>query len=90
LKLRIDVHNTSDTHPVEAEVVVRPYMIGTPLNPAVPVQRPYPIVLLPRAKLVYFTPKESFNLITMFSNPMMLMLVVSVVLMLGMPYLMVR
>jgi hypothetical protein len=38
----------------------------------------------------FFAPMESFNLIGMFQNPMMLFMGVTVVLALAVPYLMVR
>ena len=50
---------------------------------------PYPIVLIPREKSVYFVPPETFNLVTMMSNPMMLLMVLGGGMMLAMPYLMV-
>ncbi|TFY66191.1 hypothetical protein EVG20_g4902 [Dentipellis fragilis] len=82
-KLRIDV-------PSEAELVpeVRPYVPGTPMNPASKVKMPHPIKLIPRLRNNYFVPKQSFNLVGMFQNPMMLMMVFAGAMMLGTPYLM--
>jgi len=79
-QLRLDVKNFT------AEV--RLYIPGTPLNPPSPVLLPYPIVLIPREKSVYFVPPETFNLFAMMSNPMMLLMVVGGGMMLVMPYLM--
>ena len=80
-QLRLDVKNST------AEV--RLYIPGTPLDPPSPVLLPYPIVLIPREKSVYFVPPETFNLVAMMSNPMMLLMVVGGGMMLAMPYLMV-
>lgn len=82
-QLRIDIppsHSTPE---------VRPYAPGTPLNPPTSYLLPYPILLTPRAKNEYFIPREGFNLIGMFQNPMMLMMGFAAVMMLGMPYIMV-
>ncbi|KAJ6574812.1 hypothetical protein B0H19DRAFT_1125870 [Mycena capillaripes] len=77
--LRIDV--------LESEFEVRPYPVGTPLNPASSILLPQ--ILLPaRAKHVYFVPIDSFNLLGMFQNPMMLMLLAGGVMVISMPYLM--
>jgi len=78
-QLRLDVKNST------AEV--RLYVPGTPLNPPSPVLLPYPIVLIPREKSVYFVPPETFNLVAMMSNPMMLLMVLGGGMMLAMPYL---
>ncbi|KAA1468666.1 hypothetical protein DENSPDRAFT_834061 [Dentipellis sp. KUC8613] len=82
-QLRIDV-------PFEAELSpeVRPYIPGTPLNPPSQVKMPHPIKLIPRLRNSYFIPKQSFNLVGMFQNPMMLMMVFAGAMMLGTPYLM--
>jgi hypothetical protein len=45
--------------------------------------------MIPREKSVYFVPPETFNLVAMMSNPMMLLMVVGGGMMLAMPYLMV-
>ena len=84
LKLRIDVL------PSEAVPEVRPYLPGTPLSPPSPVLLAYPIILTARQKANYFVEPESFNLLGMLRNPMVLMMVVTGALVMGMPYLMVR
>ncbi|KAG6911827.1 hypothetical protein DXG01_000074 [Tephrocybe rancida] len=81
-QLRIDVLDSEPTPEV------RPYAIGTPLNPPSTILLAYPISLTPRQKHAYFVPHESFNLLAMLSNPMMLMMVVGGAMMLAMPYLM--
>ncbi|KAF5377532.1 hypothetical protein D9615_005248 [Tricholomella constricta] len=81
-QLRIDVVNS------ESMPEVRPYVVGTPLNPPSVVLLPHPITLTPRQNHAYFVPHESFNLMAMLSNPMMLMMVVGGAMMLAMPYLM--
>ncbi|KAG5718586.1 UPF0480 like protein [Termitomyces sp. T112] len=81
-QLRIDVVD------LESEPLVRPYIIGTPLNPPSTVLLTYPIILTPKSKHAYFVPRESFNLVAMLSNPMTLMMVVGGAMMLAMPYLM--
>jgi hypothetical protein len=68
---------------------IHPYIPGTPLSPKANVTLPHPIKLTPRRRNVYFVPRESFNLVGMFSNPMMMMMVVTAVLMLAAPYMMV-
>lgn len=78
-QVRIDVFNSTPE--------ARPHVPGTPFNPPSTVLLPYPIVLVPRQKLLYFVPPESFNLIAMLSNPMMLMMVFGGGMMLAMPYL---
>jgi len=80
--LRVDV-------PAEGSApTVHPYIPGTPLSPKVNVTLPHPIKLIPRRRNVYFVPRESFNLVAMFSNPMMMMMVATGVLMLAAPYMM--
>ena len=78
-QVRIDVQ--------ENEVEVRPYAPGTPLNPPSTITLSYPISLVPRQKHAYFVPRETFNLLGMLSNPMMLMMIAAGGMMLGMPYL---
>jgi hypothetical protein len=78
-QLRLDVKNSISE--------ARPYVPGTPLNPPSSVLLPYPIVLIPREKSVYFVPPETFNLVTMMSNPMMLLMILGGGMMLAMPYL---
>ena len=82
-QLRIDVLD-SETKPE-----VRPYVAGTPLNPPSTILLSYPIKLVPRQKHVYFMPPESFNLMAMFSNPMMLIMVFGGIMVFAMPYIMV-
>ena len=75
----------------EAETLpeVRPYFPGTPLSSASSVTLTYPSTLSARGKYDYFVPRESFNLLGMFQNPMMLMMVFTGVMVLAMPYIMV-
>jgi len=80
-QVRIDVFNSTPSP--EA----RPYVPGTPFNPPSTVLLPYPMVFVPRQKSLYFVPPESFNLVAMLSNPMMLMMVFGGGMMLAMPYL---
>ncbi|KAI9062993.1 hypothetical protein FKP32DRAFT_774460 [Trametes sanguinea] len=80
--LRIDVFE-SDALPE-----VRPYFPGTPLSPAAPATLPYPIVLSARGRADYFVPRESFNVLAMFKNPMMMMMLGAGALMLLMPTMM--
>ncbi|KAL0950973.1 hypothetical protein HGRIS_007721 [Hohenbuehelia grisea] len=82
-QLRIDVINAT-----EPTIEVRPYVPGTPLNPSTAILLPSPITLTARQKLDYFVPHESFNLVGMFQNPMMIMMVLAGVMMLATPYLM--
>jgi hypothetical protein len=81
MQLRVDVPPEPDSLPE-----VSPYTIGTPLNPRSPVKFPYPIKLVPRQKKSYFVPLQSFNVVQMFQNPMMLMMVFGGLMMLAMPY----
>ncbi|RDB28917.1 ER membrane protein complex subunit 7 [Hypsizygus marmoreus] len=81
-QVRVDVLDSQSTPEV------RPYVLGTPLNPPSTVLLSHPIILTPRQKHAYFIPPESFDLVAMFSNPMMLIMVVGGVMMLAMPYLM--
>jgi len=80
--LRIDIA------PNDALPEVHPYVLGTPFNPVSPISLPYPITLTPRSKNTYFVPRESFNLVGMFQNPMMLIMVFTGVMMFAMPYIM--
>ncbi|KAK2461779.1 hypothetical protein APHAL10511_006242 [Amanita phalloides] len=79
-QLRIDISSN-------ATLEARPYIAGTPLDPPSQVLLPVPLVLTPRQKNAYFIPPGSFNLLSMFSNPMMLLMVVTACMMLGAPYL---
>ncbi|PCH33572.1 hypothetical protein WOLCODRAFT_64155 [Wolfiporia cocos MD-104 SS10] len=80
--LRIDVLES------ESLPEVRPYIPGTPLSPAAPVTLPYPIVLPARQRNDYFVPRQSFDVLSMFQSPMMLMMLGMAVMVLAMPYLM--
>lgn len=64
-------------------------MLGTPLITATSVSLRYPIVLMPRHKNSYFKPRESFNLLGMLQNPMVMIMVLTGMMMFGMPYIMV-
>ncbi|TFK30613.1 hypothetical protein FA15DRAFT_662618 [Coprinopsis marcescibilis] len=81
-QLRIDVLSDSPTPEV------RPYLPATPLNPPVKALLAYPITLSAKDRFAYFNPPQSFNIVSMLSNPMMLMMVFGGVMMLAMPYLM--
>ncbi|EMD41803.1 hypothetical protein CERSUDRAFT_90379 [Gelatoporia subvermispora B] len=81
-KLRVDVFE-SDSLPE-----VRPYFPGTPLSPPSTITLPYPIVLYARQKNDYFVSRESFNVLGMLQNPMMMLTVVVGGMMLLMPYIM--
>jgi len=80
--LRIDVK------PSESIPEVRPHVLGTPFNPASSIYLPYPVSLAPRSKNAYFVPRESFNLVGMFQNPMMMIMVFTGIMMFAMPYIM--
>ncbi|KAF8559252.1 hypothetical protein OG21DRAFT_1503155 [Imleria badia] len=81
-QFRVDVVDTS------SPPHVRSHLLGTPLMSATSVSLRYPIVLMPRHKNTYFKPRESFNLLGMFQNPMVLIMVLTGLMMLGMPYIM--
>lgn len=84
LQLRVDVLET-DSLPE-----VYPYLPGTPLlNPSA-VALPYPIRLSAAQKLNYYTDRQGFNLLAMFKNPMMMMMLLGGGLVFAMPYIMVR
>ncbi|KAL5498210.1 hypothetical protein ACEPAH_2340 [Sanghuangporus vaninii] len=80
--LRVDVYPSGESLPD-----VRPYIPGTPHNPPSTVSLQYPIVLTPRHKANYFVEMQSFNALGMLRNPMVLMMLVTAVLVFGMPYL---
>ncbi|KAL5520359.1 hypothetical protein ACEPAG_9583 [Sanghuangporus baumii] len=80
--LRVDVYPFNESLPD-----VRPYIPGTPHNPPSTVSLQYPIVLMPRQKANYFVEMQSFNALGMLRNPMVLMMLVTAVLVFGMPYL---
>ncbi|OBZ79213.1 ER membrane protein complex subunit 7 [Grifola frondosa] len=82
VKLRIDVFEE------ESLPEVRPYFPGTPLFTPSTVTLPYPIVLAARQKNDYFVPHESFNIVGMFKNPMMMMMLGVGAMALLMPYIM--
>jgi len=81
-RLRVDVFES------EPLPEIRPYLPGTPLSPPSPVTLSYPITLTPRVKHDYFVAPESFNLVGMFQNPMMMIMLFTGVMMLAMPYIM--
>ena len=78
-----------DVSPEEPLPHVQSYTFGTPLLTKSSVSLPYPVVLIPRHKNVYFSPRESFNLLGMFQSPMMMIMVLTGGMMLAMPYIMV-
>jgi ER membrane protein complex subunit 7 len=84
-QLRVDVPPEPESSPE-----VRPYAIGTPLNPPSPIKLPYPVKLVPRQRNSYFVPHQSFSVMLILQNPMMLIMVFGGVMMLAMPYIMVR
>jgi hypothetical protein len=84
LQYRIDIKQ-GGVSPVE----VRPYVLGTPIDPPSNVLLPYPLSISAKEKFVYFLPRESFNLGGMLLNPMMLAMILCGVLVLAMPYIMV-
>ena len=81
LQLRVDVPPQPESPPE-----VRPYAVGTPLNPPSPIKLSYPIKFVPRQRKSYFVPHQSFDIVQMFQNPMMLMMVFGGLMMLAMPY----
>ena len=58
------------------------------LNPSA-IALPYPIRIAASQKLDYYTDRQGFNLLAMFKNPMMMMMLVGGVLVFAMPYIMV-
>jgi hypothetical protein len=99
--VRIDIpHSIKDS--VRGVVPeVRPHSLGTALSPPSNIRLSYPIKLVPRVSWkkplagvsgnapAYYVPPESFNIMGMFQNPMMIMMVFAGSMMLAMPYLMV-
>ena len=71
---------------------VRPYLSGTPLSSTAnsPATIPYPLRVHPRFKNEYFIPKQSFNLMGMLQNPMIMMMGAVGVMAIALPYMMVR
>lgn len=82
-QLRVDVT------PTDIEPTIHPFIIGTPFNSVSSITIPYPLTLIPRSKNAWFVPREGFNLVGMFQNPMMLIMVFTGVMMFAMPYIMV-
>ncbi|GJE86046.1 hypothetical protein PsYK624_021260 [Phanerochaete sordida] len=81
-KLRVDVLET-DTLPE-----VHPYVPGTPLSSSTAVSLPYPIQMSAVHRLNFYTEREGFNLVGMFKNPMMMMMLFGGGLVFAMPYIM--
>ena len=71
---------------------VRPYVPGTPLSSTAnsPVTVTYPLSVHPRYKNEYFVPKQSFNVMGMLQNPMIMMMGAVGIMVVAMPYMMVR
>ena len=83
-QLRIDVSSTSLLPDIKSHI------FGTILLSSSAVSLPYPIALIPHGKNNYFKPHASFSLLGMFQNPMMMMMLLTGVMVLGLPYVMVR
>jgi len=81
-QVRVDIPDSSQ------QPEIKSYMVGTPLTSLTSVSLSYPVVLTPRHKNKYFKPRESFNLFGMFQNPMMMIMLLTGVMMLAMPYIM--
>ncbi|KAI5980467.1 hypothetical protein F5J12DRAFT_841209 [Pisolithus orientalis] len=81
-QFRVDVSDASSIPEVKS------YVFGTPLLSPSAVILPYPIILSPRSKNSYFKPHESFSLLGMFRNPMMMLMLFTAGMMLAMPYIM--
>lgn len=79
-QLRIDISSTSPLPKI------KPHIFGTPLLSLSAVSLPYPITLTARGKNNYFKPHESFSLLGMFQNPMMVLMLLTGVMLLGLPY----
>lgn len=60
------------------------------MNPPSTILLPHPIKLVPRQRNSYFVPAQSFDIMGMFQNPMMLMMVVGGGMMFALPYITVR
>lgn len=87
-------HTVSSQQPVEVEV--RPAPPGTPFHPAgsphlqaLPLL-PYPIALNSRGRKVYDVAQKGFDILEMFKNPMMLMMLVAGALVFILPKALVR
>lgn len=70
---------------------VRPYLPGTPLSSTAdsPVTIAYPLKVHPRYKNEYFVPKQSFNVMGMLQNPMIMMMGAVGLMVVALPYMMV-
>lgn len=99
LQLRVDVLELADVPSPDSDsaleptpsVQVRPLVPGTPHSPTPPLPLlSYPISLHAQRAKTYFIPRESFDVISMFKNPMMLMMLFTGVMVFLMPKLMVR
>jgi len=51
---------------------------------------PYPIVLEARAKKIYVIPTQGFDVLEMFKNPMMMMMLMAGIMIFAMPKIMVQ
>lgn len=71
---------------------VRPYLSGTPLSSTANshVTIAHPLKIHPRLKNEYFVPKQSFNVMGMLQNPMIMMMGAVGVMVVALPYMMVR
>jgi ER membrane protein complex subunit 7 len=86
-QLRIDILDDKEQ---EQPVSVHPYILGTPFDSSLNLTLPYPpLLLVPRVKLDYFAQPESFSVLAMLRNPLVLMMVVMLPMSFAMPYLMV-
>jgi len=63
-QLRVDI--------ADKIVQVYPYSLGTPFNPPSTVSLPYPVKLVPKEKFDFYTARQSFNLYSLLTNPMVL------------------
>lgn len=93
--------SASSTPPVseqtkQVEVEIRPAPLGTPFHPAgsphlqaLPLL-PYPIILEPKGEKVYVVAQKGFDVLEMFKNPMMLMMLVAGLLVFLLPKALVR
>src|ERR1700749_1903449 len=80
---QVAVQVSADGHNVSR---VLPYIPGAIVSSDLP-QLPYPIKLSAMSRNNYFIPRETFSILTMFGNPMMLMMGVGAVLIFAVPYL---
>ncbi|KAI5993266.1 hypothetical protein EDD15DRAFT_2267303 [Pisolithus albus] len=81
-QLRVDISDVSSIPEIKT------YVFGTPLLSSSAVSLSYPVVLSPRSKNSYFKPHESFSLLGMFQNPMMMLMLLTAGMMLATPYIM--